>query len=191
MDQALLTIAFRSFLYLEDYGAALVVLDLIPKMGLKINERTYFIALRFLARRVYYDVYWARRHSTQPFLAFELMGPFDPHKMDGDPEVVYEWIMERLLKYNCERAAGKTKARGMGETGRGRIPTVGAVLQQDKYLPPGRCDAYPIVNMLNTVLQMRPAVDGLPWGVFWRKRTVRNASREMVPQNIELWTWPE
>lgn len=52
MDQALLTIAFRTFLYLDDYGAALAVLRLIPKMGLKINERTYFIALRFLAQNL-------------------------------------------------------------------------------------------------------------------------------------------
>ncbi|KAJ6473176.1 hypothetical protein C8R45DRAFT_1103754 [Mycena sanguinolenta] len=190
MDQALLTIAFRAFLYLDDYGAALAVLRLIPQMGLKINERTYFITLRFLARRIYYDVYWARQLFTQPFLAFELMGPFDHLKMDGDPEEVYRWIMERLLKHNSERAEGEDITRGVTEAERGRIPTVDAILRHNQRLPGGKIDEYPILKMLRAVLQMRPAAEGLPWGMVWRKKTVRNAWREMIPKNIELWTWP-
>ncbi|KAF7331078.1 F-box domain-containing protein [Mycena venus] len=163
-DQGLLTIVFRTFLYLEDYAGALVVLRAISDLGLEINERTYFIVLRYMARRVYYDVYWARRQTRQPFFAFELMGPFDAQKLDGDPDEVYEWIMEGLLKHNCEKGKDEINGGIPRESWRGRIPTVAEVLQQERYLPGGRIDHCPIVLMLQRALQMRPSVNGLPWG---------------------------
>ncbi|KAF8173847.1 hypothetical protein K438DRAFT_1850126 [Mycena galopus ATCC 62051] len=200
-DQGLLTIAFRTLVYQDDYAGALVVLRMIPKLGLQINERTYFIILRFLARRVYYDVYWARRQRRQPFLAFELMGPFDYLKMEQDPEAVYEWIMDGLLKHNAERVPGDEDEDDWGgeerdegvavkESWRGRIPTVRDIVRQSGgNLLGGRIDYFPIVNMLRRALQMRPSVNGVPWGVAWRKKKVRDAWKEMMPEKLELWAW--
>ncbi|KAJ6544280.1 hypothetical protein B0H19DRAFT_1170165 [Mycena capillaripes] len=195
-DQGLLTLAFRTFLYVEDYAGALVVLRTTSDLGLEINERTYSVLMRYLARRVYYDVHRSRLSFKQPFLTFELMGPFPPWKMDQDPEVVYRWIMEGLLKHNCEEVDRKGQEEdeddGPTATWRGRIPTVDEILAQSRNMAGGRVDHFPIVNMLRRALQMRPSRTGMPWGDEWRKETVRKARYEMFPKNpTPLWTWPQ
>ncbi|KAJ7901662.1 hypothetical protein B0H13DRAFT_1882794 [Mycena leptocephala] len=160
MDHTVLTIAFRALLHLDDWAGALVVLRTMIELGLEINERTYFVLLRYMARKVYYSVFRARLSFTQPFFAFELMGPFPHWKIDQEPEVVYRWIMGELLRHNCEKVEGEAKEReGMGdlgapgETWRGR-----------------RIDHYPIVNILRRAMQMRASSTAVPWGIGGGRR---------------------
>jgi hypothetical protein len=198
MDHTVLTIAFRAFLHLDDWAGALVVLRTMTELGLEINERTYFVLLRYMARKVYYSVFRARLSFTQPFFAFELLGPFPHWKIDQDPEVVYRWIMGELLRHNCEKVEGEAKEREgtgdvgvLGETWRGRIPKIDEILEPDKKLPGGRIDHYPIVNILRRAMQMRASSTAVPWGDRWREETVRKARYEMIPQHITYWTWPQ
>ncbi|KAJ7063764.1 hypothetical protein B0H15DRAFT_978118 [Mycena belliarum] len=86
MDQGLLIIALRAFLYTADLPGALIVLRTTSELGLPITERTYFVVMRFLTR--------------QPLFAFELIGPFDPRAITRDENAAYHWIMERLLAHN-------------------------------------------------------------------------------------------
>ncbi|KAJ7367499.1 hypothetical protein DFH08DRAFT_828656 [Mycena albidolilacea] len=189
-DQGLLHVALRTFLHLEDYAGALVVLRLVSAMGMRITERTYLIVLRCMARRVFYDVYWAKRQFKQPFFAFELMGPFDHAKMDEDPQEVYEWIMEGLLKHNCEKAKGEGK--GKDEPWKGRIPSVSEIIQPDQKLSGDKINYSPIVVMLQRALQMDGSPkNGVPWGKTWREKTMIRARKEMIPENIQLWAWPK
>ncbi|KAJ7621577.1 hypothetical protein DFH06DRAFT_1341198 [Mycena polygramma] len=206
MDQSLLILAFRAFIYTDDFAGALVVLRTMSDVGVEINERTYFVLMRFLARRVYFDVHRSRLSFKQPFLAFELMGPFPPRKMNGDPAVSYRWIMEGLLKHNCEQVERKGKGGEEEEmdedededadglptaTWRGRIPTIDEILAQGQHMAGGRVDHYPVVNMLRRTLQMQKSLTGMPWGAEWREEAVRKARHAMVPKDVPIFTWPQ
>ncbi|KAK7055217.1 F-box domain-containing protein [Favolaschia claudopus] len=190
LDQGLLTIVFRTFLHVDDYAAALVVLRTILHLGLEVNERLYSVVLRFMSRRVYYDVHWARRQFTQPYLAFELMGPFDTAKLDEDPREVHQWIMGQLLVHNCEEVEVQGSRSVPKATSRGRVPSVSEILQQEHGLSGDKIDEYPITQMLRRALQMQFAANGMPWGDDWRVRTVQAAREEMLPSSIDTWSWP-
>ncbi|KAJ7683578.1 hypothetical protein B0H17DRAFT_1074062 [Mycena rosella] len=207
LDQSLLDIAFRTFLYLDDYPAALVVLRVVSELGLAINERTYFILLRYMARRVYYDVYVSRaklnhvrgprKRLVTPRFALELLGPFDHRALPHNPNVAYRWLVKRLLENNCERSK---KAEGAGEaevpaaTWRGRIPTVAQILDQENNISGDRIDHFPLVAILRRAVQLRPVqlgISQIPWGDAWRDRTLRKVRFQMVPHDVPMWTWPQ
>ncbi|KAJ6579598.1 hypothetical protein DFH09DRAFT_1310248 [Mycena vulgaris] len=187
-DQSLLTIAFRTFLYLDDYPAALVVLRMISELGLQINEHTYFMLLRHMARKVYYDVHSSRTKKTPPTFALKMIGQFDNGEIEQDVDVVYRRMMERLLEHNRGRSEGDETA----EPGppRGRIPTVDEILEHEHHLSGDRLDLYPLVNILNRAVQTNAPTPGweIP-GKPWRKTSVMKARYEMVPKDIPLWTW--
>ncbi|KAJ7220046.1 hypothetical protein GGX14DRAFT_389438 [Mycena pura] len=185
-DQSLLTIAFRAFLYLDDYPAALVVLRTITDVGLRITERTYFILLRYMTRKVYYDVYVARAKSKTPVLALGLLGPFDHRHIDQDADAAYRWIMHRLLAHNREG-----QEQTSSESRRGRIPTVSEILKQDLTLSGDTLDFFPLVTILSRALQIRASASEIAWGEQWQKRTMTKARYDMIPKDVELWTWTQ
>ncbi|KAJ7492629.1 hypothetical protein FB451DRAFT_541552 [Mycena latifolia] len=184
MDQGLLTIAFRAFLYLSDYPAALIALRTMEELGLQITERTYFVLLRYMTRKVYYDIYSARMRRAPPLFAFELMGPFAEHEVQRDADTAYHWIMARLLDHNEEKG-----------TYRGRVPTVEEILEQESTGVSGdTLDHWPLVNILRRAMRIREAerVKVLtPAGEQWAKRTLARTRYEMVPNDIPMWTWPK
>ncbi|KAJ7061914.1 hypothetical protein B0H15DRAFT_981033 [Mycena belliarum] len=181
MDQGLLIIALRAFLYTADLPGALIVLRTTSELGLPITERTYFVVMRFLTRQVYYDIYRARLKAIQPLFAFELIGPFDPRAITRDENAAYHWIMERLLAHN-----------GREGTHHGSVPTVERILAQETAGPSGeRLDHWPLVNMLQRALQIRAAERAkmsIPWGHNYRKRKLAQTQEEMVPKDIPMWT---
>ncbi|KAJ7083201.1 hypothetical protein B0H15DRAFT_952217 [Mycena belliarum] len=180
MDQGLLIIALRAFLYTADLPGALIVLRTTSELGLPITERTYFVVMRFLTRQVYYDIYRARLKAIQPLFAFELIGPFDPRAITRDENAAYHWIMERLLAHN-----------GREGTHHGSVPTVERILAQETAGPSGeRLDHWPLVNMLQRALQIRAAERAkmsIPWGHNYRKRKLAQTQEEMVPKDIPMW----
>ncbi|KAJ7740615.1 hypothetical protein B0H16DRAFT_1566987 [Mycena metata] len=134
VDQSLMDIIFRSFLYLDDYAAAIVVLRTTAELGLRITVRTYFTLLRYMARKVYYDVHVARvKNTVQPVFAFELMGPFEPREIADDDNAAYEWIMGRLLEHNLREAVRSGDGSGVRVSSepRRRVPSVAEILEQD------------------------------------------------------------
>ncbi|KAJ7095685.1 hypothetical protein B0H15DRAFT_66645 [Mycena belliarum] len=181
MDQGLLIIALRAFLYTADLPGALIVLRTTSELGLPITERTYFVVMRFLTRQVYYDIYRARLKAIQPLFAFELIGPFDPRAITRDENAAYHWIMERLLAHN-----------GREGTHHGSVPTVERILAQETAGPSGeRLDHWPLVNMLQRALQIRAAERAkmsIPWGHNYRKRKLAQTQEEMVPKDIPIYT---
>ncbi|KAJ7095682.1 hypothetical protein B0H15DRAFT_964247 [Mycena belliarum] len=169
MDQGLLIIALRAFLYTADLPGALIVLRTTSELGLPITERTYFVVMRFLTRQVYYDIYRARLKAIQPLFAFELIGPFDPRAITRDENAAYHWIMERLLAHNGREGThhGSETAGPSGE----------------------RLDHWPLVNMLQRALQIRAAERAkmsIPWGHNYRKRKLAQTQEEMVPKDIPI-----
>ncbi|KAF7315312.1 F-box domain-containing protein [Mycena indigotica] len=178
-DEAVLTVALRAFLYLDDYSAAIITLETFPKIGIPITERLYFVILRYLARKVYYDVLVSRKKKTYPVVAHFMLGSFNSSKIiKRDPTATYEWIMQRLLEKHCD-----TNGR------QGRVPTVAEILAQDVARSGEPCDAWPLVNMLRRWLQMNASTTREPWGGFWRKRNLSAVRFEMVPQQVQLWQW--
>ncbi|KAJ7476909.1 hypothetical protein B0H11DRAFT_2031165 [Mycena galericulata] len=199
MDKGLLTLAFRTFLYLDDYPAALVVLRAISDLGLRITEREYFILTRYMARKTYYDVYVARARArtsdTKPVFAFELLGEFKYYKVDQNSGLLYRWVVKRLLARNSERTEkeGEEDEDEMPPkaTWRGRIPTFDEILGQDTKLSGDRLDHYPLVSILRRAMRAHASTSDEAWGEEWRKRTVTKARHEMIPKGVELFKWPE
>ncbi|KAJ7039443.1 hypothetical protein C8F04DRAFT_1086729 [Mycena alexandri] len=193
-DQSLVDITFRSFLYLDDYAAAIVVLRTTVELGLRITVRTYFTLLRYMARKVYYEVHVARvKQTVQPVFAFELMGPFEPREIADDDNAAYEWIMERLLEHNSREAVRGGDGSGVrvSTEPRRRVPSVAEILEQDgnptKMRDP--VDVFPLISILRRALQIRASSTEVPWGDAWRKQTVTKARYQMVPKGIPLWSW--
>ncbi|KAJ7056563.1 hypothetical protein C8F01DRAFT_1372566 [Mycena amicta] len=184
-DEALLTIAFRTFLHLNDYPAALVTLQVFSDLGIPITERTYFILLRYMTRKVYYDVLVARKkRKTKPRLALFLLGNFDSYKIvHREPDVTYKWIMERLLDMH---RGGKEHHDTYK---RGRVPTITEVLEHDVERSGNSLDPWPLSNILRHCIRMQPSTTGEPWGDEWRKRKVRAVKFEMIPRNVEFHKW--
>ncbi|KAJ7165992.1 hypothetical protein C8R46DRAFT_1096770 [Mycena filopes] len=196
-DQSLMDIAFRAFLYLDDYAAAIVVLRTSVALGLRVTVRTYFTLLRYMARKAYYDVYVARAKGggAQPVLAFELMGVFAPGEIDADDNVAYKWIMERLLAHNSREAVRGGDGSGVRveKEARLRVPSVDEILEHDG-MPAHKMrrepvDVFPLISILRRALQVRASSTEVPWGDAWRKETVAKAQWQMVPKGIKMWSW--
>ncbi|KAJ7698232.1 hypothetical protein B0H16DRAFT_1484510 [Mycena metata] len=172
-------IIFRSFLYLDDYAAAIVVLRTTVELGLRITVRTYFTLLRYM--------------TVQPVFAFELMGPFEPREIADDDNAASEWIMGRLLEHNSREAVRGRDGSGarVSTEPRRRVPSVAEIFEQDGNLTKMRdpIDVFPLISTLRRALQIRASSTEVPWGDAWRKRTVTKARYEMVPKGIPLWSW--
>ncbi|KAJ7124541.1 hypothetical protein C8R44DRAFT_875557 [Mycena epipterygia] len=194
MDQSLMLLVFRAFLYVHDYPGALVVLRTTSELGLQITTRMYFVLMRYLARKVYYDVYESRMQHKKPLFAIQLIGPFNRCEIDEDPHVAYRWIMERLLEHSCEQPEAKEMV-DLDASCSHRIPTIDEVLETDALQD--QLDPSPLVRMLHRTMQMQPfagssetRVDA-PWGEEWRKRTLSKVRYGMLPRDISFWTWPQ
>ncbi|KAJ7618491.1 hypothetical protein FB45DRAFT_1033697 [Roridomyces roridus] len=187
MDASLLLIAFRTFLYLDDYPGALVILQLMLEMGIPVTERVYFVLTRYMARKVYYDVNVARARAraqgeadlTDPVFAFHVMGgEFKYSKMDK-ADKAYRWIVQRLLKSN---------ARGEGEKSSGRVPTYEEIMGHETTLSGDKLDEWPLVSILHRAIRSSTPT-GHIWGDNWRQEVVRKARWMMVPADDEYWSW--
>ncbi|KAJ7165622.1 hypothetical protein C8R43DRAFT_215213 [Mycena crocata] len=192
-DMSLLTLAFRAFLYDEDYAAAHRVLCTIPAIGLDFNVRLYFILMRHLTRKIYYDVHnTAKKYRNwAPNLSCSLVGHFNTRKIFQDEEKSYQWLMGRLLQRNCEgaRQEGKGGAWIIPETSvRGRIPTVDEVLAQDRqggrHVTGEKIDHQPLFKMLSHAMRVNVFRSGA-----WNKRSLAKSWQQMFAPDVELFTW--
>ncbi|KAJ7775745.1 hypothetical protein DFH07DRAFT_952123 [Mycena maculata] len=186
-DRSLFLVAFRTFLYLRDYAAALVALRTSYEMGLQPTEHTYFILLRHMAREIYYD---ARAERTKSVLARALLGDFDPDALRGEESAVYSWIIGRLIEHNSNSEKAEGALRGPAAPRRRRIPTVEEIFAHDEKVS-AAVDLPPLVSILQRALGARPTTTDVPWGEAWRRKVVAAARHEMVPKatELELWTW--
>ncbi|CAK5279403.1 unnamed protein product [Mycena citricolor] len=190
-DRSLLLIAFRTFLYVDDYPAAIIALSTTIDLGLGVNERTYFVLLRYMARKVYFDIYIARlKKKNAPRFALELMGPFDHMTLDPNPHKAYRWIMERLIEHNSVR---RTAVATVIASQSGRIPTVDEILNQHNHVSGDQLDEFPLINILRRGMRaqiaLRHSEKDQPKGNDERKRAVRKVKYQMIPKDVPLWTW--
>ncbi|KAJ7032830.1 hypothetical protein C8F04DRAFT_1396470 [Mycena alexandri] len=193
-DQSLMDITFRSFLYLDDYAAAIVVLRTTVELGCASPCARTLRSCDTWRARCTTTVHVARvKQTVQPVFAFELMGPFEPREIADDDNAAYEWIMERLLEHNSREAVRGGDGSGVrvSTEPRRRVPSVAEILEQDgnptKMRDP--VDVFPLISILRRALQIRASSTEVPWGDAWRKQTVTKARYQMVPKGIPWWSW--
>nr|GAT48618.1 predicted protein [Mycena chlorophos] len=182
-DEALLTVAFRAFLYTHDYQGALVALQTFPLLGIPVTERTYLVLLRYMARRVYYDILVARKRKTRPVYAHSIIGSFSSNwVLRRESGGAYRWLMHTLLE---RYRIGKEHTAAA----RGRVPSVEEIMNQDRKRSGTPSDPWPLVNILRSLVRVEISGTGAEWGERALAVAMRKVRYEMIPRDVKFWQW--